>query len=103
MPELEKLVRDRIPASITAEGTPHAVRRLDPDEYASRLDDKLDEEVAEYHESAEISELVDVVEVIQAIVERRGLTWDEFEALRQRKRDTNGGFTQRLLLTLPPS
>jgi predicted house-cleaning noncanonical NTP pyrophosphatase (MazG superfamily) len=39
-----------------------------------------------------------MVEIIRAIVTLKGLTHDEFEALRERKRETNGGFEKGLLL-----
>lgn len=95
----EKLVRDRIPELMATEGIPCQVRGLNRTEYATRLDDKLTEEVAEYRASGAIEELVDVVEVVRAIVEQRGMPWDEFEARRLAKRRERGGFEQRFLLT----
>jgi predicted house-cleaning noncanonical NTP pyrophosphatase (MazG superfamily) len=94
----EKLVRDRIPEIITAAGQTPVVRTLSPDEYGAALLAKLREELDEFIVSQEIAELVDLVEVIQAIVERRDLEWHEFEMLRARKRLERGGFRDRAWL-----
>jgi predicted house-cleaning noncanonical NTP pyrophosphatase (MazG superfamily) len=95
----EKLVRVRIPELMAIEGLACQVRGLNRTENAARLDDKLTEEVAEYRTSGAIEELVDVVEVVRAITEQRGMPWDEFEARRLAKRRERGGFEQRFRLT----
>ena len=43
-----KLVRDRIPEIIIADGKKPITRILDNDEYLRELDKKLNEEIAEY-------------------------------------------------------
>ncbi len=94
----DKLVRDRIPEIIGAQGKHCQVRVLDEAEYARRLDEKLAEELEEYHRSGDVEELVDLVEVLRAIVEARGIGWDEVERRRLAKWEARGGFEQRLLL-----
>jgi predicted house-cleaning noncanonical NTP pyrophosphatase (MazG superfamily) len=94
----DKLVRDRIPEIIEASGKRCQVRVLDEDEYRRRLDEKLAEELSEYAGSGELSELIDVVEVVQAIVELRGSSWAAFEQRRVNKRAERGGFAVKLLL-----
>ncbi len=93
----DKLVRDRIPEILRAEGKRCTVRTLADDEFAQRLEEQLAEEIAEYRESGEIEELADIVELIEAIAEQRGVGWDQFERLRLQKRELRGGFNQRLL------
>jgi len=93
-----KLVRDRIPEIIAAEGKQCEVHLLSLDEYARCLDAKLTEEFNEYCAGGDGEELVDIVEVVQAIVESRGMTWAEFEAHRLAKKEQRGGFAQRKLL-----
>jgi len=93
-----KLVRDRIPEIIATSGRTCAVRVLAPGEYEEHLQRKLAEEMAEYQADGSVQELADLVEVVQAIIEARGMTWAEFEAIRQQKRDERGGFARRLLL-----
>lgn len=93
-----KLVRDRIPEIIAAHGGTVHVRVLDDVEYAQRLDEKLAEEVAEYLESGEVEELVDLVEVIQAILAHRQISEEEFTRRCEAKRTARGGFEQRQYL-----
>jgi predicted house-cleaning noncanonical NTP pyrophosphatase (MazG superfamily) len=94
----DKLVRDRIPEIIEAHGERCTVRTLSNEEYAQRLDEKLAEELVEYQSSRDLGELVDLVEVVRAIVSRRGMSWDAFEQLREHKVRERGGFHDRLLL-----
>jgi predicted house-cleaning noncanonical NTP pyrophosphatase (MazG superfamily) len=94
----DKLVRDRIPEIIEANGQQCTVRVLDAEEYAKRLDEKLAEELAEYQESGELEELVDLIELVRAIVAHRRMSWDEFERMREHKYKERGGFSKRRLL-----
>ena len=94
----DKLVRDRVPAIIEATGRRCETRVLDEAEYARRLDEKLVEELSEYRQSGDVAELVDLVEVVRAIAESRGIGWEELERWRQIKREERGGFADRLLL-----
>jgi predicted house-cleaning noncanonical NTP pyrophosphatase (MazG superfamily) len=94
----DKLVRDRIPEIIRQSGKMCTVRVLDDGEYVERLKDKLGEELAEFRSSGGVEELADLVEVVQALIEQQGLTWDEFEHRRNAKRQERGGFARRLLL-----
>lgn len=93
-----KLVRDRIPEIIGGSGQTAVVRTLSPDAYRSALVVKLREELDEFVASQDVAELVDLVEVIQAIVEDRRIDWREFEALRARKRGERGGFRDHVWL-----
>jgi predicted house-cleaning noncanonical NTP pyrophosphatase (MazG superfamily) len=93
-----KLVRDRIPEIIRADGKSCEVRTLAQDEYLAKLNEKLREELAEYGASGDIGELADLVDVVAAIVECGGLSTEEFEGIRQAKRTERGGFQCRLLL-----
>jgi predicted house-cleaning noncanonical NTP pyrophosphatase (MazG superfamily) len=94
----DKLVRDRIPEIIEAAGKRCTTRVLDDDEFDRHLALKLQEELTEYQQTGDVAELADLVEVIHALVERQGMGWDDFEAIRVRKRVERGGFTRRLLL-----
>ncbi len=94
----DKLVRDRIPEIIEADGKTCTVRTLSPEELLPRLRAKLDEEVREYRESGTMEELADIVEVVQALVEHSGSSWAEFEEMRARKREERGGLRCGYLL-----
>lgn len=93
-----KLVRDRIPEMIAASGRQCAERVLDDDAYIASLNQKLGEELQEYLATQGVEELADLVEVVCAIVEFKGLTWEQFERIRLGKREDRGGFSQRLYL-----
>lgn len=102
MPHYNKLVRDRIPEIIERDGKRLSTRILDEDEYVSYLNEKLKEELAEYLKCEEtkdqIEELADMLEVILALAEVRGVTAEELEAVRRQKADKRGAFNERILL-----
>jgi predicted house-cleaning noncanonical NTP pyrophosphatase (MazG superfamily) len=93
-----KLVRDRIPEIIKKDGKICKARILSKDEYIDALNQKLDEEIKEYQEGHDINELVDVQEIIYAIVVSKGMTLKEFDSLRSEKKKTNGGFEKMIFL-----
>ena len=80
-----KLVRDRIPEIIEADGKRCIAETLSNEEYLRLLDYKLDEELAEYQESESLEELADLLEVIRAVVKARGWTMEELERVRAEK------------------
>lgn len=93
-----KLVRDRIPEIIEADGKVCTTEILPDDRYLRMLDAKLDEELAEYQESKSLEELADLLEVIRAVVSARGWSWEHLEQIRQEKAARRGGFEKRVLL-----
>ncbi len=90
-----KLVRDKIPEQIEAE---HETEVLLPGEYALHLDRKLEEEVAEYLESGDVEELIDIVEVVMAIYQNMDISDIDFIKMRLEKKGKKGGFEDRILL-----
>ncbi len=93
-----KLVRDRIPEIIEANGQTCVTRILSDEEYIDMVDAKLDEELAEYHRDQNLEELADLLEVIYAAAEARGWSRDRLEQLRADKAAARGAFRKRLLL-----
>ena len=93
-----KLVRDRIPEIITNSGKRCVCSVLDEESYLSMLDEKLNEELAEYQESKSMEELADLLEVMMAVAKARGSSFDELEAIRADKAAKRGGFEKRILL-----
>lgn len=93
-----KLVRDRIPEMIRAQGeTPHT-RILEQEEYTACLEAKLDEEVEEFHRDRNLEELADILEVVYALAEDLGHTRQDLEAVYARKHEARGGFRDRIFL-----
>ena len=96
--DYNKLVRDSIPEIIIAQGEKPIIRVMDDKEYIISLEKKLDEEVAEYHESKEIEELADVLEVLYALCEAKGHSVDELMMVYEKKHIERGGFSKRIFL-----
>lgn len=93
-----KLVRDRIPEIIEADGKTCVCEVLSDEDYLRLLDQKLNEELAEYQESKSLEELADLFEVMRAVVKARGWTMEKLEQVRADKADKRGGFEKKILL-----
>ena len=84
-----KLVRDHIPEIIELTGKTCVKKTLSDAQYLEMLDAKLDED---------LEELADPLEVMRAVVQARGWTWEGLEQVRQEKAAQRGGFEKRILL-----
>ena len=93
-----KLIRDFIPDIIQTSGKTFLTEILSDAYYLRMVDDKLDEELAEYHKDQNIEELADLIEVIYAAARARGYSLEQFEAVRTEKATKRGAFGKRLLL-----
>jgi predicted house-cleaning noncanonical NTP pyrophosphatase (MazG superfamily) len=92
-----KLVRDRIPEIIQANGELPITRTLDDQEYKHELIKKLDEEVAEFKADLSVEELADIQEVILALAEV--ITGrEELEKVRAQKAEKRGAFQDKIYL-----
>ena len=94
----DKLVRDRIPEVIRQAGKQPVTDDLPRKAMSAALDRKLQEEVQEYLESGSIEEMADVLEVLHGIAFHKGISWDEVESVRLRKREERGGFEKGIML-----
>lgn len=93
-----KLVRDKIPEIIVSNGEKPIIQILDDKKYRFHLEQKLNEEVNEYHESKCIEELADILEVVYALCEMDGYTQDDLEGVYQKKHVERGGFSKKIFL-----
>ena len=93
-----KLVRDRIPEIIEQAGQKCTCSILSDDDYLKMLDEKLNEELAEYQEDKSMEELADLLEVMRAVALARGSSIGEVEEIRRRKAEKRGGFEKKILL-----
>lgn len=102
MPVYNKLVRDLIPQVIQANGKECRTRILDEEEYKKELIAKLKEESEEYFSAQSpkesLEELADMLEIIRALATVHGATWEQLEALREKKAEARGGFKERVYL-----
>jgi predicted house-cleaning noncanonical NTP pyrophosphatase (MazG superfamily) len=94
-----KLVRDGIPARIKADGLrPVTHLELDDSRFRLALLAKLQEEVAEFLQSEEPEELADILEVVYAIAELRGVNYYTLNNMRWAKAESRGTFKNRVIL-----
>ena len=93
-----KLVRDKIPAIIESQGQIPHTRILSNEEYTAALEQKLDEEVGEYHKDKNLEELADILEVVCALAENLGHSKEELLEACRRKHEQRGGFRDRIYL-----
>jgi len=102
MPVYNKLVRDKIPQIIKANGKSHRTRILSDEEYKKELKTKLREEAEEYFQAKNsqeaLEEMADMLEVIRALASTHGANWEELEAIRVQKAEARGGFDDRVYL-----
>ena len=98
MIEYAKLIRDKIPEIIEQSGKKCIIEVMDNDTYIEYLDQKLNEELAEYQQDKSIEELADLLEVMYAVVVARGHSVAELERIRLEKAEKRGAFEKKLLL-----
>jgi predicted house-cleaning noncanonical NTP pyrophosphatase (MazG superfamily) len=96
-----KLVRDNIPAIITAAGDTAEVRILNQEEYVEALFAKMSEELAELRAAAQdeqLSELADVHETFAALTRALGHSGAAVRSAAAAKFFDRGAFKNRLWL-----
>lgn len=94
-----KLIRDKIPEIIAKDNGKTCVTRImADDEYLESLNVKMQEELNEYLESGEVEELADLEEVLRAILDVKGISYDEFEKIRNEKVLKRGAFKKKIFL-----
>jgi predicted house-cleaning noncanonical NTP pyrophosphatase (MazG superfamily) len=102
MPTYNKLVRDGIPKIIEKEGKTYKTAILDDNQFKAELQKKLKEEVAEYlnaqSDQEAVEELADVLEVIHALAETHGASFEELKHVRKNKAKERGGFKEKIFL-----
>lgn len=94
----DKLVRNKIPDIIASSGKTVTFRKLNAAEYIEALEKKLDEEIAEFHESKSIDELADVLEVLHALKIALGFDDGEVIDTRLAKNNKRGDFLGKVFL-----
>ena len=96
-----KLVRDKIPEIIEANGEIPIIRKLSDTEYKQELEKKLYEEYLEVIDSSysnRIEELADMIEVIKYLAKLEDKTLEEVIEVSNEKVKSRGGFDKRIYL-----
>lgn len=97
----KKLIRDKMPEIMAAQGKPLKTRVIeDTDEYISALENKLLEELQELRqqENPPLVQIAYMLEIIEYLQQAYGLTSEEVQAEKQHKHEERGGFDKRLFL-----
>ena len=96
-----KLVRDKIPEIIEANGEVAKCRILDKQEFKAELEKKLFEEYNEVLESAgneRVEELADMLEILKALAEVEGSNLEQVIQVAEEKAKKRGAFEKRIFL-----
>jgi predicted house-cleaning noncanonical NTP pyrophosphatase (MazG superfamily) len=96
-----KLVRDRIPEIITRSGRQWETSTTAPAEFDVALREKLVAEATEAKDadaSHLVTELADIQEVMQTLMQLHGITTEMVQREQEKRRQERGGFEKRLTL-----
>jgi predicted house-cleaning noncanonical NTP pyrophosphatase (MazG superfamily) len=93
-----KLVRDKIPELIDANGQTGDFFVYPADDYENEVILKVGEESGEYLENKNPEELADILELLMELARIRNIPFAEIEAIRQKKLKERGGFSKRIFL-----
>ena len=77
--QFDKALRDKIPGIIKKSGYDCNVNILSNEEFLSKLEEKLVEEIQEYRENKSVEEIVDILEVIYRISDLKGIHLNQLE------------------------
>jgi predicted house-cleaning noncanonical NTP pyrophosphatase (MazG superfamily) len=98
----DKLIRDRIPDVMDRAGVRYELTVLPDDAFRAALLAKAVEETEELraatHRDDVITELADVLEVLDAVMRLEGIDVEEVRAVQAARREARGGFERRVML-----
>ena len=105
MKRYSKLVRDRIPEIILANGEKPKTRVLSKEKYKSALLNKVVEEAKEVAGAGTkrkradlIKEIGDLEEVLMALMDAYTISCKEVSVVRKKRKKERGGFSKRIFL-----
>jgi len=93
-----KLVRDKIPQIIEAQGNKYDIKIANNEEHYKLLEVKLQEEVKEFLEDKNLEELADIMEVLYGLADSLGYSEEALNNKRMEKREERGGFEEGIVL-----
>ena len=98
MKKYNKLVRDKIPEIIEADGKKCEIEIASKQEHYNLLKQKLIEETEEFLEDENLDKLADIMEVLFALAENLGYKEVELVNERQKKKESYGAFKEKVVL-----
>lgn len=98
MQTYNKLVRDNMPDRIIAKGEECLFHTATEEEYRTKLREKFLEEWQEYLVSESSDELADILEVVEALGNLAGDSFENVVEKKRKKKEERGGFEKRIIL-----
>ncbi len=98
MTTYNKLVRDKTPEIIAKSGKKAVIRVLTEWNYYKLLVKKLEEETNQFVEYDDVEDLADILEVVEALVEAKGISWDELIRIKESKKEGRGKLKKEFFL-----
>lgn len=96
MTQYNKLVRDKIPQILDTKSVVYEKRTATEEEYKTELIKKLREELEEFEVAADVEELADIMEVVEAL--KLFPEYSDAEEVRIKKKEERGGFEERVII-----
>lgn len=93
-----KLVRDKIPDILRNNGMKPKIHIANDPEYFEALKNKLKEEVDEFFRESNEEEIVDILEVIDAIINYKNFKKKDLEFIKVNKSNNKGKFNSKIIL-----
>ena len=90
-----KLVRDRIPRVIEADGHKCKIHEATPEEFRLKLNEKLQEEIAEFLTAPNAEEMADILEVLETMRKEYRIDLDDVRYQKESKMVNKGGFERK--------
>jgi len=94
----DKIIRDGIPEIIKKDNRKYDIEKVTDEVALEYLKKKLTEELEEFYENDQIEELIDIMEVIEAIATKKGVSFDKLLKIKEEKKKKRGGFEENLVL-----
>jgi predicted house-cleaning noncanonical NTP pyrophosphatase (MazG superfamily) len=94
----DKLIRDKVPKILKEKGLKIKKHTANSEEYWEKLKRKLKEEVEELSINSNEEELVDILEVIEAICKFKNINKKELNKIKKNKAKERGKFKKRIIL-----
>ena len=98
MKTYNKLIRDKIPAIMTAAGKNFRTHIATDEEYTEKLKEKLLEEINEFLKEPCLEELADILAVLPALLNNLGYSEEQLVEMIDLKSKTRGDFEKRIIL-----
>ena len=98
MKKYNKLVRDKIPDIIKADGGECKFHVAKKNEFAELLNEKVFEEAMELIKNPCAEEIADVLEVVEALARMHHINLDDIKLAKVKKKEERGGFQQMIVL-----